>query len=230
MSKLKILIALAILLLFIVVFQLGLNRYLDISFFLSQKEKLFALYQSSPVRFIFIYFCIYVFCATLSIPGAALLSLFSGFLFDFLIGVAVVSLASTTGAVFAFLISRFLMKDFAQKKFPARLKIVNEGLKKDGAFYLFSLRLMPMLPYFLINILMGATSISTKQFAIGSFLGMLPGSFIYVNAGKQLAHISSVYQIFSIKVFLSFILLALLPWGLKWLVKIAKKKLYTDSV
>ncbi|MCZ0932765.1 MAG: TVP38/TMEM64 family protein [Oligoflexia bacterium] len=223
MLKLRILTFLAIILLFVIVFHLDLIRYFNMEFFLSEKNKLLSLYQDSPVFFILTYFCIYVFCATFSIPGAALLSLVSGFLFGFFIGSAVVSLGSATGAVCSFLISRFLMKNFVQKKFASRLKTINEGLKKNGAFYLFSLRLIPVFPFFLINILMGVTPISTKQFVIGSFLGMLPGTFVFVNAGRQLAHISSIHQIFSVKVILSFILLALLPWIFKWLIKIGKK-------
>ena len=223
MSKLKLLTVFLIVLLFIVVFQLDLLRWFDIHFFLNKKEELLELYNKSPVFFILSYFCIYVFCATFSIPGAALLSLFSGFLFNFLIGSLVVSLGSVMGAVFSFLISRFLMKDFVQKKFSKRLKTINKGLEQSGAFYLFSLRLMPIFPFVLINILMGVTSISMKQFAVGSFLGMLPGTFVYVNAGKQLAHISSIQEIFSIEVILSFVLLALFPWFIKLVLKAVKK-------
>ena len=223
MPKLKILTVLVIVLLFVVVFYFDLTRYLDISFLLNEKEKLFSLYRDYPVLFILIYFCIYVFCATFSIPGAALLTLASGFLFDFLIGSLVVSLASTMGATFAFLISRFLMKDFVQRKFAKRLKTVNEGFKKNGIFYLLSLRFMPIFPFVLINVLMGVTPISTKQYIIGSFLGMLPMTFVFVNAGRQLAHITAIHQILSLKVILSFILLALLPWIFKWLVQIDKK-------
>ena len=223
MSKLKILTAFSIVLLFTAVFYFDLSRYFDIAFFLREKEKLLSFYQQFPIRFILIYFCVYVFCAAFSIPGAALLTLFAGFLFDFVIGSLVVSLGSTMGALCAFLIARFLMKDFVQRKFAKHLKTVNEGFKKDGAFYLFSLRLIPVFPFFLINILMAVTSISVRQFTVGSFLGMLPGTLVYVNAGKQLAHISAVHELFSIKIVLSFILLALLPWIVKWLIQIYKK-------
>ena len=219
MSKLKILTALSIVLLFTAVFYFDLSRYFDIAFFLREKEKLLSLYQQFPIKFILVYFFLYIFCAAFSIPGAALLSLFAGFLFDFVIGSLVVSLGSVIGALCAFLIARFLMKDFVQKKFAKQLKTVNEGFKKDGAFYLFSLRLIPVFPFFMINILMAVTSISVRQFLIGSFLGMLPGTLVYVNAGKQLAHISAVHELFSIKIILSFMLLALLPWIVKWLIQ-----------
>ncbi|MCY4321351.1 MAG: TVP38/TMEM64 family protein [Bdellovibrionaceae bacterium] len=223
MSKLKILTIFCIIFIFVIVFKLDLTRYLDINFFINQKDSLFSFYENSPLLFIFIYFCIYVFCATLSIPGAPLLTLVSGFLFDFWIGSLVVSLGSTLGAVFAFLISRFLMADFVEKKLSKKLIKINEGLKKDGVMYLFSLRIIPIFPYFMVNILLGVTSISLKKFTIGSFLGMLPGTFVYVNAGKQLNNISSISQIFSLEVIFSFILLAFLPWILKWILKLYKK-------
>ena len=222
-ATIKLLSGFSIVLLFAGIFYFDLTHYISMDFFLSEKKRLFDLYEHEPLLFIFVFFCVYIFCAAFSIPGAALLSLIAGFIFDFVIGSLVVSLASVIGAVCAFLISRFLMKDFVQRKFAKHLKTVNEGLKQKGAFYIFSLRLIPVFPFFLINILMGITPISIKQFAIGSFLGMLPGTFVYVNAGKQLSHISAIHQIFSVKVIVSFTLLALLPWIFKGLIRIYQK-------
>ena len=224
MSKLKVLIFFSILVLFVFIFKMDISNYLNIEFFLNEKDKLLLFYKNQPLVFIIIYFCFYVFCATFSIPGAAILTLTSGFLFGFVIGSLVVSLGSTTGAVFSFLISRFLLKDFIQKKFAKKLKRINEGLKKDGLFYMLSLRLVPIFPYVLINLLMGVTPISLKQYTIGSFLGMLPMTFVFVNAGKQLSHIQSVSEIFSGKIILSFFLLAILPWLLKLLIKKVNKR------
>ena len=130
-----------------------------------------------------------------------------------------VSLGSTTGAAFCFLISRFLLKDFVQKKFHSKLKAINKGFKKEGAFYCFSLRLIPVFPFFMVNLLMGVTPISLRSFVTASFLGMLPGSLVYVNAGKQLAHIQSPAELFSPLIVLSFLLLAFLPWIMKWILK-----------
>ena len=129
------------------------------------------------------------------------------------------SLGSTVGAVFAFLISRFLLRDFIQRRFQSRLKIINRGIEKDGAFYLFSLRLTPVFPYFLVNILMGITPLSIRQFTVASFLGMLPGSLVYANAGSRLSDIKSLTEVLSPGILLSFLLLAFLPWIIKFFMK-----------
>ena len=134
MSKLKIITFFSIILLFIVIFKMDIDYYLNIEFFINKKDKILLFYKEAPLLFIFIYVCFYIFCATFSVPGAAILTLTSGFLFGFLIGSLVVSLSSTIGAVFAFLISRFLLKDFIQKKFAKKLKKINDGLKKNGIF------------------------------------------------------------------------------------------------
>ena len=225
MSKLKVLTFFLIVLLFVVI-KMDIIHYFNIEFFINKKDEILLFYKNKPIRFILIYFCFYVFYATFSIPGAAILTLTSGFIFGFLIGSIVVSLGSTIGAIFAFLISRFLLKNFVQKKFVKKLKKINEGVKKNGIFYLLSLRLIPFFPFVLINILMGVTPISIKHYAIGSFLGMLPMTFVFVNAGTQLAHITSPQQILSLKIILSFVLLAILPWVLKWFIK-ANKQLQT---
>ena len=224
--KAKALTVLGIVLFFVLFFYFDLASYIDINYVLREKKKLFSLYQNFPALFILAYFFIYVVCAALSVPGAAVLTLIAGFIFDFLIACLVVSLASTAGAVLAFLMSRFLIRDFVQKKFAKHLKTINEGLKKNGIFYLISLRLLPIFPFFLVNMLMAVTPISTKHFIIGSFFGMLPMTFVYVNAGRQLAYISDIRQIFSKEVIVSFLLLALLPWIIKVLLK-AGKALYS---
>ncbi len=207
-------------LLFILFFYFDLNKYFDFEFFISKKQEFDTFYKNHPILFPLVYFIFYVFCATLSLPGAALLTLISGFLFNFLLGSLIVSLGSTVGATFAFLMSRFLLKNWIQKKFHSRLKTINKGLEKDGSFYLFSLRLIPIFPFFAVNLFMGVTPISTKHFFIASFLGMLPGTFVYVNAGSQFSHIQSPFEIFSPTIILSFLLLACLPWIIKYLLRI----------
>lgn len=216
MSKLKIL-SLCFFIFLIFILYLNLNQYFDVSFFIDKKQDLDSLYENSPFLFILSFFAFYVFCAALSIPGAAILTLVAGFLFNFFIGVVVISLGSTMGATLAFLISRFLLKDFIQKKFHARLKSINEGFKKEGAFYVFSLRLIPVFPFFVVNSFMGVTSISIRHFVVASFLGMLPGTFVYINAGSRLAEIESPMEIISLPIILSFILLAGLPWIMKFI-------------
>ncbi len=200
-------------------FYFGLNQYLDLEFFVQKKRELDSLYRDSPILFVLAFFVFYVFCAAFSIPGSALLTLAAGWLFHFFVGAAVVSLGSATGAVVAFLISRLFLKNFVQRRFHSHLKAINRGFKKDGAFYLFSLRLIPIFPFFAVNLFMGVTPISVKQFFIASFLGMLPGSLVFVNAGRRLADIKSLTEIFSPVIILSFILLASLPWIMKFLLK-----------
>ena len=209
-----------IFLLFVIFVYFDLGQYFTIDFFIAKKREIDDLYSNSPISFVLAYFIFFVFCAALSLPGAAILTLVSGFIFDFFLGCLIVSVGSTTGATCTFLMSRFLLKDFVQKKFHSRLKTVNEGFKKDGAFYLFSLRLIPIFPFFAVNWLMGVTPISVRSFFVASFLGMLPGSFVYVNAGSHISDIKSLAEIFSPFVILSFLLLALLPWIMKFLIKV----------
>ena len=128
-----------------------------------------------------------------------------------------VSFASTIGATLAFLSSRFLLRDWVQGKFGDKLSTINQGVEKDGAFYLFSLRLIPVFPFFLINLLMGLTPISVGRYYLTSQLGMLPGTAVYLNAGTQLAEIDSLSGIVSPSVLLSFALLGVFPIAAKWI-------------
>ena len=219
MFKIKLVFFAFLILSIFLFFHFDLNQYLDPEYFLAKKRETDSIYQASPFLFVLGFFLFYVFCATLSLPGAALLTLISGFLFNFFIGLLVVSLGSTFGATCAFLLSRFFLRDFIQKKFPTRLQKINRGFEKEGAFYLFSLRLIPIFPFFLVNILMGVVPISVKHFTLASFLGMLPGSVVYVNAGSRLAEVKSLADVISLPIILSFILLALLPWIMKFFLK-----------
>lgn len=230
MFKTKLLVFGLIVFLLVLFFYFDLNRYFDLNLLISQKQEWDSFYSRWPVWSILAFFALYVFCAAFSIPGAAVLTLSAGFLFDFIVGSCVVSLGSTAGAVIAFLVSRFLLRDFVQTKFQSRLKAVNKGLKKDGAFYVFSLRLIPVFPYFMVNLLMGVTPVSTGHFAIASFLGMLPATFVYVNAGTQLGHVKSLTEIISLPIILSFILLAGLPWIIKGVLKLLpfKKTVHSE--
>ena len=159
----------------------------------------------------------------LSLPGASLLTILAGALFGVLAGTIIVSFASTIGATLAFLSSRFLLRDWVQGKFGARMKGINAGLEKDGAFYLFTLRLIPAVPFFAVNLLMGLTKIKTLTYFFVSQLGMLAGTFVYVNAGTELAQINSVGDIASPGLLLSFVALAIFPWIAKFLIGIIKR-------
>lgn len=164
-----------------------------------------------------IYFVGYVAITAFSIPGAAVVTLLGAALFGFFTSLLLVSFASTLGATLAFLSSRFLLRDWVQGKFGSKLETINQGVEKDGAFYLFSLRLIPVFPFFLINLLMGLTPISTARFYLVSQLGMLPGTMVYLNAGTQLANINSLSGIVSPSVLASFVLLGLFPVIAKWI-------------
>ena len=180
--------------------QVLLNNYIDSNFILAAA----------------IYFIVYVMITAFSIPGAAVVTLLGAALFGFWASLVLVSFASTIGATLAFLSSRFLLRDWVQTKFGDKLATINQGVEKDGAFYLFSLRLIPVFPFFLINLLMGLTPISVSRYYLTSQLGMLPGTAVYLNAGTQLAEIDSLSGIVSPSVLLSFALLGLFPIVAKW--------------
>ncbi|ABA57108.1 Pyruvate/2-oxoglutarate dehydrogenase complex dihydrolipoamide dehydrogenase (E3) component-like enzyme [Nitrosococcus oceani ATCC 19707] len=167
---------------------------------------------------------LYVLVTALSLPGAAVMTLAAGALFGLLWGTIIVSFASTVGATLAFLISRYLLHDTVQKRFGDRLKPINEGIKKDGAFYLFTLRLVPVFPFFLINLLMGLTPIRALTFFWVSQVGMLAGTLVYVNAGTQLAQLDSLSGILSPSLLLSFALLGVFPLLAKKLLAVIKAR------
>ncbi|MEZ8880527.1 TVP38/TMEM64 family protein [Vibrio lentus] len=164
-----------------------------------------------------IYFAAYVMITAFSIPGAAVVTLLGAALFGFWNSLLLVSFASAIGATLAFLSSRYLLRDWIQTKFGDKLATINKGVEKDGAFYLFSLRLIPVFPFFLINLLMGLTPMSVTRYYITSQIGMLPGTAVFLNAGTQLAEIDSLSGIVSPSVLLSFALLGVFPIIAKWL-------------
>jgi len=159
-----------------------------------------------------IFFVSYVVITGFSLPGAVLLTLLGGGLFGFGYGLLLISFASSIGATLAFLVSRYLLRDYVQNKFAARLDAINKGVEKEGNFYLFSLRLIPVFPFFLINILMGLTKISTRNFYLVSQVGMLAGTAVYVWAGTQLSEINSLSGIASPSLLSALVLLAIFPW------------------
>lgn len=183
-----------------------------------QQQALLADYiENNFVFSALVYFFAYVAITAFSIPGAAVVTLLGAALFGFFTSLFLVSFASTIGATLAFLSSRYLLREWVQNKFGAKLETLNQGVEKDGPFYLFSLRLIPVFPFFLINLLMGLTPISTTKFYLVSQLGMLPGTMVYLNAGTQLANIDSLSGIVSPSVLASFVLLGLFPVITKWI-------------
>jgi pyruvate/2-oxoglutarate dehydrogenase complex dihydrolipoamide dehydrogenase (E3) component/uncharacterized membrane protein YdjX (TVP38/TMEM64 family) len=170
------------------------------------------------------FFLLYVVVTALSLPGAAILTLAAGALFGLVEGLLVASFASTVGATLAFLVSRYLLRDTIKQRFPERLDAIDAGVEKEGGFYLFTLRLVPVFPFFLINLLMGVTVIKAWTFYWVSQIGMLAGTFVFVNAGTQLAQIESLSGILSLDLILSFALLGVFPFIAKGILNVFKKR------
>lgn len=189
----------------------GVSQYLTIASLQENLQTVSLYSQEHRLASILIYGTVYVLCVALSVPGATVLTLAGGAVFGFWIGLLVVSFASSVGATLAFLVSRFLLRDWFQEKFSEKLSLVNEGIKREGPFYLFSLRLIPLFPFFVINVVMGLTSIRALTFYWVSQVGMLAGTAVYVNAGTQLSQISSLDGIMSWKILSSFIFIGILP-------------------
>lgn len=166
---------------------------------------------ASPLLAAGVFFGVYVLVTALSLPGAAVMTLVGGALFGLLWGTVIISFASSIGALLAFLVSRYLLQDTVQSRFGDRLKALNAGIEKDGAFYLFTLRLVPIFPFFMINLLMGLTPIRARTFYWVSQVGMLAGTLVYVNAGTQLGQLDSLSGILSPGLILSFVLLGIFP-------------------
>ena len=178
----------------------------------------------SPFLVIGGFFLLYILVTALSLPGAAILTLAAGALFGLAQGLLVASFASSIGATLAFLVSRYLLRDTIKKRFPERLAAIDTGVEKEGAFYLFTLRLVPVFPFFLINLLMGLTAIKSWTFYWVSQIGMLAGTFVFVNAGTQLAQVDSLSGILSLDLILSFALLGVFPLIAKSLINAIKKR------
>ncbi|MCB1875920.1 MAG: FAD-dependent oxidoreductase [Chromatiales bacterium] len=211
MSRSRWLLLALILAAFAAFFWFDLGRYLSLDYFKTQHAAVETYRQAHPWLTAGIYFLVYVIVTGLSLPGATVMSLAGAAIFGLLWGTVIISFASSIGATLAFLASRFLLRDWVQKRFGERLKTINAGIAKDGGFYLFTLRLVPLFPFFLINLTMGLTPIRTWTFYWVSQLGMLAGTIVYVNAGTQLANIESLGGILSPGLLASFALLGVFP-------------------
>lgn len=204
----------------------GLGQYLSLESLKTHQGGLHSYYLEHPAIVAGLFALIYIFSTALSLPGATILTLAGGAIFGLGIGILLVSFASTIGATLAFLASRFLFRDFVQNKFREKLTSINLGVEKEGALYLFTLRLVPVFPFFLINLVMGVTKIRTLSYFFVSQLGMLPGTAVYVNAGTQLAQIESLKGILSPGLLLSFALIGVLPLLSKWVLRTIKSRKY----
>lgn len=214
----------AILAALVAVWWFDLAQYLSLEFLQAQRESLTTQFEQNPLLVAGIYFVVYVLVTALSIPGAAVMTLAGGAIFGLFWGVVLVSFASTIGATCAFLGARYVLRDAVQSRFGDRLKPINAGITRDGAFYLFTLRLVPVFPFFLINLLLGLTQMRAWTFFWVSQLGMLAGTFVYVNAGTQLAQVTSLSGILSPTLIGAFVLLGIFPLLARKLVDVIKAR------
>jgi len=225
----RLIIVLVIIIAVIGFFAFDLNHLLTLENIKANQARFQQWQDGDPLTVSLAFFALYVLVTALSLPGAAIMTLAAGALFGLAWGIILVSFASTIGATLAFLVSRYLLRDSVQRRFADRLQKINKGVEEEGAFYLFTLRLVPVFPFFLINILMGLTPITTFTYYWVSQLGMLAGTVVYVNAGTQLAGIEGLGGILSPGLLLSFALLGVFPLLAKkttgWL---KKRKVYAS--
>ena len=220
----RIFLILLILILAASFFYFDLNQLLTLDGLKGSMAQFNEYKAQSPLLVIGGFFLLYVVVTALSLPGAAILTLAAGALFGLVQGLLIASFASTIGATLAFLTSRYLLRDTIKQRFPERLAAIDKGVEKEGAFYLFTLRLVPIFPFFLINLLMGVTAIKSWTYYWVSQIGMLAGTFVFVNAGTQLAQIDSLSGILSFDLILSFALLGLFPLIAKGVINMFKKR------
>jgi len=202
----------------------NLGDYLSLTYIKESQHKFELLYSEHRVEVIAGYMATYILVTSLSLPGATVMGLAAGALFGLLTGAIIVSFASTIGATIACFVSRFILRDWIQKRFGDKLMTVNKGFEDEGAFYLFTLRLIPLFPFWLINLVMGLTKMPLKTYYWVSQIGMLPGTMVYVNAGKELGKIESLSGILSLQLILSFALLGLFPITAKKLIALYKSR------
>ncbi len=210
--------------LILVYFLFDLGQYLNLEYFARQQDKILAYRDSFPVRTAAIFFTLYVLVTGLSLPGAAIATLIGGAIFGLFLGTVLISFASVIGASCAFLISRHILRDTIQNRYGERLQTINKGIEKDGAVYLFTLRMVPLFPFFVINLVMGLTPMRLATYFVVSQIGMLPGTVVYVNAGTQLAKIDSVASILSPTLIASFALLGIFPLIAKLIINTLKSR------
>jgi uncharacterized membrane protein YdjX (TVP38/TMEM64 family) len=216
-KKLALLAVLATLAVLFFVFDM--QQYLELRYLQEQGERFRLLFERHTPLVVIVYFLLYVLVVALNLPGAVVMTLAGGMLLGFWIGLVVVSFASTIGATLACMFSRYLLRDWVRKSFGDKLERVNKGVDEEGAFYLFTMRLIPAIPFFVINLVMGLTPMRLRTFFWVSQLGMLPGTAVFVNAGTQLGQITALGDILSWRLLLSFALLGMFPLAAKRIIQ-----------
>ncbi len=219
----KLVLLSAVILLVVSFYAFDLGRFLTLDYLKASQTRFQLLYAGHPVRVIVVYMLVYVIATGLSLPGAAVLTLAGGGFFGLLAGTLVVSFASTLGATLACFAARTLLRDWVQGKFGEKLNAFNEGIEREGWMYLFTLRLIPVFPFFVINLVMGLTTMRLSTFYWVSQLGMLPATIVFVNAGKELAKVDSLAGILSPTLIASFALLGIFPLAVKKIMQFAGK-------
>jgi dihydrolipoamide dehydrogenase len=225
----KLILIATIVVLIVAFFVFDLQRFLTLEYLKDRQQAFADFYAANRLLTIAIYFILYVVVTALSLPGAAVMTLAGGGLLGFWTAMVTVSFASTLGATLAFLASRFLLRDWVQGKFGDKLKAINEGVEREGSFYLFTLRLVPLFPFFVINLVMGLTPMRAGAYYLVSQIGMLPGTAVYVNAGTQLGQIESAAGILSPGILISFVLLGIFPLIAKRIIDIVKSRKAFDG-
>lgn len=224
MNKTQITLLVTVAILVAAFFLFDLGRYFNLEYLKQQQAVMDAFHERQPLTTALYYFLLYIVITGLSLPGAAILTLAGGAIFGLLWGTVIVSFASTIGATLAFLFSRYLFRDAIQGRFADKLTAINRGMAEEGAFYLFTLRLVPLFPFFIINLVMGLTPIRALTFFLVSQAGMLAGTIVYVNAGTQIAKIEQLKDIASPELILSFVLLGIFPLLAKKTVDYLKRR------
>ena len=222
-NKIKIGLLIVIVLAIIAFFFYDIQQYTTLDYIKAKQQNILEYYKQNFFFVLVLFIFLYVLVTALSLPVATFLTLVSGALFGFSTGLIIVSFASTIGATLAFLMARFLAQNYVQKNFKNQLSKINKKFKSEGSFYLFALRLVPVFPFFIINVVMGLMTIKTWTFYWVSQLGMLPGTIVYVYAGTQLAQIETFSDITSPSMLIAFALLGLFPLIAKNFIQFIRK-------
>ena len=230
-KQIKILLLIAVFTIVVALFFVfDLQKHLTLEYLKSSKTFFISSYEKNPILVLGSYFLFYIVITAFSLPGAVWMTLGGGAFFGLFAGTVIVSFASSIGATLAMLIARFLLRDWVQSRFEKQMQIINAGINKDGGFYLFTLRLVPAVPFFVINLGMGLTPLRAGTFYWVSQLGMLPGTLVYINAGSELGKIQSVGEILSPTLIASFVLLGIFPLLVKKMLAFIEKRRNKENV
>jgi len=229
MTKQKLILLLVLIVILAIFLGSGLWDNFTLAHFKSKQANIESYINLHPILSGIAYAAVYIILTSLSLPVAGVMTLISGALFGLSWGLLLVSIASSLGATLAFLLARYLFRDAVQQRFAERLRIVNEGIRNDGAAYLFMLRMVPVLPYFVLNAAMALTPIKTRIFLPVTLIGMLPVSAILVNAGLQISRIESMHEIFSARIIISLALIGIFPLLVKKIYTLIRQRKATMS-